>query len=1141
MNNKDILATPHLKQTGQGDDRQPSDYAVRERAISVQHSFLIEAPAGSGKTELLTDRILALLAYVQRPEEIVAITFTRKAAAEMHQRVIDKLAAAQQPAPTESYKIKSWQLAQAALKRDKEQGWDLLNYPARLSIRTIDALCAHLVQAMPWSSGLGGVPGIAENAQELYRQAAQNTLLMAQTDNAVGAVLRHLNMGFGRAEELIINMLSKREQWLPLLADTDEVMQLELNLQRLVCRELEQLAQAMPLGWAQSLAPIAQQACAQLQDSDRPCNFLALEHWQGEPFAPTVDELEQWQALANLLLTGAGGLRSPRGINISLGFPANSKNKDDFQAWITDQDPDAPWVEMLNEVRIYPAAYAEGQEEILNHLVQVLRLAAAHLLLVFTEQQKVDFTEIALRALDALGSTDDPTELLLRLDRHIQHLLVDEFQDTSQLQMQILTRLVSGWQPDDGRTVFLVGDPMQSIYRFRKAEVGLFLDIKDTQQLGPISLEFLQLKENFRSHPSLVNWMNRIGPEILAPHNDSEFGAVRFSPAQAFNTGTGDQVQLHGMWSLEAKEHDQQEKDQASAWQRQQAEQRVVELCQQALATHAESKSPVGILVRNRNHLDGLVRTLSQAGIPCRAVELDPLASRPAVQDLIQLIRALSHPADRMAWLSLLRSPLCGLTLESLYVLCADLHPYAPLMAQLVEVEKLQPQLQPTEYQRLLRVLNALQQQPNLSGAQTFSSWVQECWQRLSGPALYTAATDHEDVEQVLRLLDEIAPYGQLDLQEFEEQVDALYAAPQNVHPAVEVMTIHKSKGLEFESVILYGLHRRSGIDNPPLLRFENSPKGLLVGPIVLGDEKTAEVASFLRSRENQRSDHELCRLLYVALTRARSALHIIINVGFDLDKGEAKAPRRDAPLSRLWPLIEADMARPDEDTVAAAAAAAAQPTAAQNTGNQLRRISSTSWQNSELEAQRQAILQRRSTGQAWQWALPTHDESAVGVVAHAWLERMARDGADNWSAEQLQVLAQPIERQLLRAGCSQDYLAIGVDEVLDALINTLKSERGRWLLEVAQAQREWSLLDYRGRVSIIDLAIDQRDHWLIVDYKTTIPWESEPLDAFKQRMLERHQEQLDRYCTQVSNLDGRPARAALYFPRIDYWLEYKV
>lgn len=1123
-------------------NKQPSDYQVRQRAIAVEQSFLVEAPAGSGKTELLTDRILALLAYVERPEDIVAITFTRKAAAEMHQRVMEKLQAGQQPAPTQAYQLRSWQLAQAALARDQAQGWELLNYPARLSIRTIDSLCAHLVQAMPWASRLGGVPAITEDALILYEQAAQNTLLMMDRFPAVEQLLRHLNMNFARAEELIVDMLGKRDQWLDLLGHTADTEQLEHNLQQLVNERLQALSARMPLGWAEYLAPLARFACAQLQDSDRECRFLALAHWQGEPFAPHIEDLERWQALAHFLLTDAGQLRSPRGVTVRLGFPAQSPAKQGFADWLEAQALDAAhWTAALDETRLLPAGYDQEQREILHELVQVLKIAAADLQVVFAEQRTVDFIEVSQRALSALGSADDPTDLLLRLDRRIQHLLVDEFQDTSLVQHQILERLVSGWERGDGRTVFLVGDPMQSIYRFRKAEVGLFLEIKQQCRLGEVPLEVLQLKENFRSHPSLVAWVNRVGPEILARENDSEFGAVAFYPAQAFHEGTGEQVRVHDFWCWEDKELNLTQKQGLERAHQQQTEQAVIDLCQQALQTYGQSKHPAGILVRNRNHLSGLVRTLTQAGIACRAVELDPLESRPAVLDLVQLVQALTHPGDRLAWLALLRSPLCGLRLQSIYTLCAGVTPATPLFAHLQQfVARGNDELESTERLRLLRFINALRQYQNRSGVQTFASRLQHCWQALEGPGLYPHPTDREDVEQVFRLLDELAPYGQLDLGQFRERLGKLYAAAQNVSPAVEIMTIHKAKGLEFESVILYGLHRESRANQASLLNFEVRQGGLIVGPITVGEQRSEQaVAKYLQHREKQREAHELRRLLYVALTRARSEMHIVANLRFDGAKGQAKPPVSNCLLAILWPQLQDDTTLPAEPPQVAQSTAIERPE--DIVGNHVRRLSPEALQQEEILRTHAQLQRPRRLQEQWHWEEPTQDESAVGQVAHAWLERIARDGVAHWPVARVQQYEEAIKRQLLRAGCSANALVQAAHEVQDAVIHTLRSRKGQWLLEVAQGQREWSLLDYQGRVSIIDLAIDQQDHWLIVDYKTTVPWPDEPLAQFSERMRLRHREQLLRYCQQVSALDGRTAKAALFFPRIDHWIELEM
>src|SRR6202158_4379566 len=130
--------------------------------------------------------------------------------------------------------------------------------------------------------------------------------------------------------------------------------------------------------------------------------------------------------------------------------------------------------------------------------VSVLTLAVAELQIAFRENGRVDFQELLIRASRALGNADSPTDLALALGHRIQHILVDEFQDTSYTQFELLEKLTAGWEPDDGRTLFLVGDPMQSIYRFRQADVSLFLKAR-LNGVGGLRLEPLTLRVNFRS------------------------------------------------------------------------------------------------------------------------------------------------------------------------------------------------------------------------------------------------------------------------------------------------------------------------------------------------------------------------------------------------------------------------------------------------------------------------------------------------------------------------------------------------------------------------------------------------------------------------------------------------------------------
>jgi ATP-dependent exoDNAse (exonuclease V) beta subunit len=158
-----------------------SDRKQREAALDVTRSFIVQAPAGSGKTDLLVKRFAKLLGVVQKPEEIVAITFTIKAAAEMRQRVLKQI----------------------------ENSGDIAH---RLRIQTIDAFCASLTRQMPVVSGFGAQPGIVEDARAHYDEAARRVL--AELTPAAARVLLHLDNNLDTAAGMLASMLARRDQWL---------------------------------------------------------------------------------------------------------------------------------------------------------------------------------------------------------------------------------------------------------------------------------------------------------------------------------------------------------------------------------------------------------------------------------------------------------------------------------------------------------------------------------------------------------------------------------------------------------------------------------------------------------------------------------------------------------------------------------------------------------------------------------------------------------------------------------------------------------------------------------------------------------------------------------------------------------------
>lgn len=1104
--------------------RPPSDQAQRLRALDPTESFLVQAPAGSGKTELLTDRILALLPTVNKPEELVAITFTRKAASEMHARVLQKLQRGLDPTPPESpHGLRSWTLARAALAHDKKMDWQIMAHPARLSIRTIDSFCAGLVRAMPWLSGLGGMPAITDDARAHFEAAASATLQMADEYDAVRAVLTHLDVDVLAARDALAGMLGHRDQWLPLLAHGADREAMEFTLAQAVTQDLHALARAMPVGWADALSPCARAAAAVLDVTSGDHKLAALRDWQGT-LSADASCLDQWRGVAELLLTATGTLRSPRGINKNHGFPPGCAHKAPLAEWLAASDPDAAWVRLLARVRDLPEPFfSDAQWEILGAQLVALMLAVAQLRVRFSQVAEVDFIEISQRVTRALGDDDNPGELLLKLDASIRHLLIDEFQDTSQSQIDLLERLIAGWEPGDGRSLFLVGDPMQSIYRFRKAEVGLFLQVRDVG-IGAIKPVFLQLTDNFRSQAGIVNWVNTWFKGMLPSAHDAASGAIAYTSATAFHPELdGPAVAFHPAWSTDGPEAAEQ-----------QAQAHVVDLITAIKADATTADASVAVLVRARSHLGALARKLALAGIPFRAVELVPLASRPAVSDLVQLVRACAHPSDRLAWLTVLRAPWCGFTL-------ADLHALVTTWPESTVPDAIRQALRAHTFSgdaaaRLRHIAEVVLKDDAGDAALPYAARVATMWRRLGGAQLYAGQQVDADVESLFRLIERLAPYGHIDPDQLEAAVQRLYATPDAAPATVDIMTMHKSKGLQFDHVILYGLHRAPRGDTAPLVRFEQSEQKVLFGPLkARADIEADPLSRYLAMRERQRSDYETDRLLYVAATRAKHRLHLVGHVQSDPTTGAVRAPSADSLLGRLWPAVQVT-----EGPVAAQSGSLDLTPQPQCIGRALSRLRADALsvaREAGGRAETQDRLAPHFTAAVSAWASSATYDSAIGTLAHAWLDQLGRIGPQQWrSVARVDRLPQ-IERQLTRAGVPEAAASGAAQAVWETLEATLDDEQGRWLLSQAGARREWPLIDSAGKVSVIDLALSTEEGWLIVDYKTSRPRPDEPREQFARRMLARHGEQLRRYCEQVTALDGRIARAALYFPRAALWL----
>jgi ATP-dependent helicase/nuclease subunit A len=301
----------------------------------------------------------------------------------------------------------------------------------------------------------------------------------------------------------------------------------------------------------------------------------------------------------------------------------------------------------------------------------------------------------------------------------------------------LIEKLTAGWEPSDGRTLFLVGDPMQSIYRFRQADVGLFLKAR-LEGIGAIRLEPLTLSVNFRSLPGIVEWVNRTFESILPASDDLESGAVAYSPSVP-RSDEGD-----AMIVVHALPDGRREAD------------RVVGLLNGADAGTA------AVLVRSRAHLIEIVSALKRHRIAFQAIEIDQLGERQVIEDLMALTFALLHAADRVSWLALLRAPWCGLTLQDLHALAGADH-RATVWDLLHRPDRTWSEDGALRIQRILPVLeHAIAER----GRRPLRDWVESTWLQLGGPACVQDHTALEDAAAYFELLEGLAEGS--DLPDFD-------------------------------------------------------------------------------------------------------------------------------------------------------------------------------------------------------------------------------------------------------------------------------------------------------------------------------------------------------------------------------------
>lgn len=1106
-----------------------ADAYERQRALDPEHSFIVQAPAGSGKTELLIQRYLVLLSRVRSPESIIAITFTRKAAAEMRMRLLNALATAQHSNPSLEKNERRWTLAKKVLAQDKAMNWQLLTHPNRLRIQTIDSFCQTLTRQMPLLSTLGKNFAPLENPEFLYRLAAKELIMSLENPShfqkPLLQIAKHLDNDFYHLETLLSELLASREQWLDYLANPpiNRRNYLEKNLQNINQEYLDQLNRLMPPDLRQELTELL--------------NFSL--HQRGKNLISNHNTLAFWHAAHFLLLTQDNTFRKQVTQHQGFPSPSDKKNKEKKVYYTAIKQRAMTLLQHVeNHVNLHqalidlknapPLHYTDSQWEILDALIEVLPLLVAHLKLIFQQYKKVDYTEILLCAIAALGHETNPSELALNLDYQIEHLLVDEFQDTSIAQFQLIEKLTAAWQKGDGHSLFLVGDPMQSIYRFRKAEVGLFLQVRQAG-IGNIPLEALRLSVNFRSNPAIIDWINHCFSQLLPSEENINRGAIAFSKATAFqqeNTGKS----IDTIWFNEPHSLDEANK--------------VVEIIQKI--KQQDPNASIAILVRARTHLLTLLPTLQSASIAYHAIEIESLAEKSAIQDLLALTRALLHLGDRIAWLALLRSPFCGLDLLDLHEITQFNREAksTSIWHQLICFENMNlKEESKTRLRRIVPMLTyCLQEQTRLS----LIPWIKKTWLALGGPTTLKSPEDINHVHTFLNHLEKKAlTEGEaLDLFQIEEELFKLTTETNRKLPnAVEIMTIHKAKGLEYDHVILPSLDRKGSSNKPKLLLYQErlstkKIKNLLLAPIKASHETEDLLYNYLLREEKQKTRYELTRLLYVASTRAKKSLSLL---GTLSSKEKIKPAHSDSLLHHLWPAMDGS---PHEISFSPCTAYPEYDHAHTNT-RVLKRLPAD-WQNPLFST---AKPLKQTPSHAFSYQYSNNFAALIGTVIHRLLYHISQEDLSVWDQINLEQADTRFIPLLSQVGILPSEMDNALSKVKKALKNSLQDPRGRWIVSQKHQQAASEVaLTYSENGNLQNVIIDRtfidanETRW-IIDYKTT-PYKGHDPTAFLTLARENHKTQLETYAAAFAHPSSKgnknPIRLGLYFPLNSLWIEWE-
>ncbi|MBW1991541.1 MAG: UvrD-helicase domain-containing protein [Deltaproteobacteria bacterium] len=1077
----------------------PADQPVRDRALEPRASFHLEAPAGSGKTSVLLARFLTLLARVEAPEELLALTFTRKAAGELRARVMQLLAPGPRPDPDSELERQLADLAQQVFRHFSRKPGSLQEIlaPERLPVMTFHSFCARLVALAPQEAQVPLEFRLLEDREaEWLKQEALEELRRRLAARPAGDPVRQalvnrllrLNNNWPRLAGELRDLLERRDTLKDFLDLADKSRDLEAyralmtkRLADLIHPELEELSRQLA---ASSLGETWPDLVPKLRQAHPVGAALPRELPR-----PRLEDLGGWQALAQMLLTKNGHKRKQ--------FPSTQGFPPKFADFLEDLPPEF-FTRLASYQNLPPELVYAEEVAALHDLVLLLWEALTVYGELCRRRGVLDYVELEMAALRLLAA-GRLTDLLL--DWPLRHLLVDEFQDTSENQKTLLCHLLSFWEDEPGRTLTVVGDPTQSIYGWRKAKLSLFLESRRGLRCESgftFALEPLRLTTNFRASRALISWVNEVFQTVMAGLPEPERSAFQSAtPAPAADSGEWPHLALFTDPDRDAARRAE------ARWLASRLRQTLGEL---------QEDETVGVLLFSRRHLRDYLEALQQAGLNVRVKEGLRLADSRVVQHLHNLARALARPHDDVAWAALLAGPWAP---QPLAVLAQAAQTPGELWCEKLRRFAAEAACPPTLQQALGALLQVWPQTGRAPLHETLRQFLEaaDAW---SGIAAWEGAAGAANARAYLELLAEAeAGYPEATFARADFHLAEAYQPPdpRAQDSPIELMTVHGAKGLEFDWVFVPYLDwqpLRMGGRTPPPFLLEEIPGTSTYGLALARpywESSHSLLYSSLKRLQDSRTLAEARRLFYVAATRAKKRLYFSAVCQPDA-QGRLKPPSN-SPLAWLWqhylpeefpsdrpatltePLLYVEVCREVPPVEAPPVQPVSLPEAMSFTPEPAPYVLVFPSQLAEAPPAAPAETEARPDAAAPEDLLAR----VRGEVIHALLEDASRGlplpGADSVAAALRQGGLDPDTAKREAPEVLAEVQACLADPFLAALLSpNLPEGLSEWLLEDAPEQG----VIRRGKID--RFACDGKEWWLL-DYKTSRPepggdWEAQ-------------------------------------------------